>query len=113
MSRQLVTIKGDTMPITFTFTDSTGAAINLTGATVKFTVKKSWRDPDSKAIIAKSWTSHTNAAGGITDLTLTKDDTFKQEGNYQWDVQITGSGGAISTADMGEFIIKPHITVTT
>lgn len=106
-------MKGDTNPLTFTIVDSTGAAVNLTGATVKFTVKKKVDDPDSKALIAKSWSTHTNAAGGITDITLSKDDTFRQPGSYLWDFQITGSGGAISTCDVGEFIIKPHVTITT
>jgi hypothetical protein len=111
--RQIAVIKGDTMPLTFTVTDSTGTAVNLTGSTVRFTVKKKVDDPDNKAIIAKSWSSHTNAVGGITDVTLTKDDTFRQPGSYLWDFQITGSGGAISTCDLGEFIIKPHVTVET
>ena len=112
MSRLIVVIKGDTNPLQFTVADYLGTPINLTGTTTKFTVKKQVTDPDSKAIVAKSWTVHTDPVNGITVIILTKDDTFRQPGVYFWDFQITGSGGAISTADLGEFIIKPHVTVT-
>jgi len=112
-TRQLVVIKGDTIPLTFTVTDYLGTPIDLTGSTTKFTVKKKVDDPDNKAIIAKSWSVHTSPTTGVTDIILSRDDTFRQPGTYFWDFQITGSGGAISTADLGEFIVKPHVTVTT
>lgn len=113
MSRLINIKKGDTETVIFTVTDDVGAAINLTGATVYFTVKKKIDDPDSKAIIQKSWTSHTTPAGGITTLILSKDDTYKQVGTYLWDFQIKASGGAITTADLGEFVIGAHLTYTT
>lgn len=112
MSRQISIKKGDTETIIFTITDDVGAAVNLTGSTVYFTVKKKIDDPDNKAIIQKSWTSHTTPAGGITTLVLSKDDTYKQVGVYLWDIQIKASGGEITTADLGEFIIGPHLTYT-
>ena len=112
MSRQITIFKGDTEPLQFTITDTAGA-VNLTGQKVFFTVKKKVSDPDNYAIIRKSWTSHTNAVGGITSYTLQPSDTFKNPGTYFWEIQLKGSGGAISTSSTGEFIIQPHLTYTT
>ena len=109
MSRLFSITKGDTVPCHFTVKDYTGTAVDLTGATTIFTVKKKSGDSNTKALFQKTWSVHTTPVSGITDITLTSDDTNRQPGSYFWQLQVTGSSGAISTCDMGEFIIKPHL----
>jgi hypothetical protein len=107
----LKVIRGDDTTITLTFTNSAGAAINLTGATVYFTVKDDPQYGDDKALISKDVTVHTNAAGGITSVVLSHTDTDIQPGIYFWDVQIKAAGtGNISSASCGDFEVVQDIT---
>jgi len=57
--------------IKYTVTDQDGAVVNLTGATVKWSIR---RDLQTLAAISKSTVSGivvTNAAGGLFEVTLT------------------------------------------
>ena len=104
MSSLLTVPKGDTYTTQLVCEDETGTAINLTGATVKFGVKKKANDPDLKALILKNCTL-TDPVNGIATLTLTSDDTNRNPGVYAWQLKVIGSGGAVSTCDEGEFVI--------
>ena len=110
MTRIIPTTKGDTTSIVFTITDSSGVAVNITGYTAYFTIKKDPNDPDARAIITKSWTSHTTPASGITTLSLTSADTNKANGTYFWDLKLKDGSSNITTAGQGSFIINPHQT---
>ena len=82
--------RGNPYNATITFTDEDGAAYNLTGKTVFFTVKKSTDSitNDSLAVIEKDITTHTSASGGITLLELTAAQTNIVLGDYKWDMRV-------------------------
>jgi hypothetical protein len=76
----------------------------LVGATVYFTVKPAPFDSDtddSESTIQKSITSHTNAAAGLTTITLSDSDTNVDPKNYFYDIKVKESDGNIYTATSG------------
>jgi hypothetical protein len=98
------------LPYSFTLTFvSGGSPVSLTGKTVYFTVKK-YLDSDTtnaKAVIAKAITSHTNAAGGITTLTITPDDTDDMSvGTYYYDIQMGTTANDIIWSGNGSFKVE-------
>lgn len=109
-SSPLEFIKRDTVTLTITFTDQDGAPINLTGATVFLTVKENPTDPDSEALIATSWSSHTDPTAGVTAVTLSSGQTNIPTGSYYYDFQIRDGGGAIQSTKKGTLIVLQDIT---
>jgi hypothetical protein len=75
-------------------TDEEENAYDLTDKTIMFTVKKQQDslDDDSAALIQKNITVHTNAASGISVLTLTAVETKIAIGEYKYDLRIYQSG---------------------
>jgi hypothetical protein len=85
-----------------------GAAYPLTGATLYFTVKSAQFDTDAAdaaALIAKTVTSFTNAAGGIHTLTLSPTDTYLTPGTFYYDIRVAESGGNEYMTDSGTVTI--------
>lgn len=105
-------IKGDDTTMFFTFTEN-GAALNLTGYKVYFTVKKELDDTDSEAVIKKDWTSHIDPANGKTQIKLTKTETDVTPGQYVWDHQIKSSLGDIASSQYGECEVIQDVTIRT
>ena len=89
-----------------------GTAIDITGYTVLFTVKK--RDDISKsddsAIIQKTITEHTDPTTGQTTINLTNTDTDIEQGQYYWDIRLINPSGSISQTNRGELEIVSGIT---
>ena len=106
-------MRGDNRTLTFTFVDSAGVAVNITGYTAFFTVKEHKSDLDAKAKIAKSWVSHSDPTNGITSLALVPADTLSLAGKYYFDVQLKSGGGLIYTPIKGIFTVVEDITVRT
>jgi hypothetical protein len=71
-------IRGTTRSIVFTVTLD-GVAYNLTDATAKLTVKSAPLASGAE-VYSLSQASHTNAAGGITTLTIPASATFGTDG---------------------------------
>jgi hypothetical protein len=76
------------------FTDKTGQPYNLTGKTVFFTVKKinDFADNDDAALIKKDITTHADASGGITTISLTAVDTNMPMVEYKADLRVYEAG---------------------
>ncbi len=91
----------------FNFKDAAGVAVPLTGKTLTVTAKKSLEDADSKAVFQKTVTSHTNAAGGVTTVSLTTTDTAAT-GNLWIDAVLSG-GGDIKTLFVGSLSIAKRV----
>lgn len=106
-------IKGDTSNITVTFTDENSTAIDLTGSTVFFTVKKALSDSDDNALIKKDITSHTDAVNGITEIILTPTDTSINSGSYKADLQIKNATGDIMSTEVGTVTVTQDVTIRT
>jgi hypothetical protein len=86
--------KGNLYTATITFTDSTGAAYDLTGKTVFFTAKKKNDNlaDDSLAVITEDITVHTDPTNGITTLSLSTTQTDVPLGCYKCDFRIYQAG---------------------
>jgi hypothetical protein len=79
-----------------TFTDQSQTPpvpYNITGKTIKFTVKKpgDFRDDDNDALITKDWSNHTTPLQGISSLDLTPAQTDIPVGQYKYDFKIDGT----------------------
>lgn len=100
MSKALQIIRGSDVTIPFTI-----AGLNLTGMTVYFTAKPTSSldstDPsDGTAIIKASTASHTDAANGVTSISLlgsASQGTNTSQlvpGDYDYDIWTKDSGGS-------------------
>lgn len=109
--------RGDTTNIAVNIT-ANGTAIDLTGSTVFFTVRSDYADSssesdDSDALISQDTTSHTDAPNGSTVIELSPTQTNIEDGEYVYDIQVKASDGTVTTYDIGDFIVLPHVTVRT
>tara|TARA_R110002111_G_scaffold175778_3_gene241340 strand:+ start:353 stop:712 length:360 start_codon:yes stop_codon:yes gene_type:complete len=100
--------KGDTFSLEFTFKDSAGVAINLTGYTWKMDVKET--DTSSGDIIADSSFTYSGTAAGLLTVTATAATMAGVIGGlYVYDLQST-TGGAVKTWIYGLFTINEDIS---
>jgi len=102
--------RGDDNPITLTITDSAGDAVDITGYTFFMTVKKTYEDSDTDAIISKTVKNHTDPTGGITTITLTNSDTSKAAGVYKYDIQMKTDANLVYTLTVDDFILNDDVT---
>jgi hypothetical protein len=93
--------KGNPYTATITITNSNGTPYSLTAKTVLFTVKDKvdYADNDDAALITQNITSHTNAEGGITTLSLTGLQTNITRGIYKADIRVYSSEGTQVNCD--------------
>ena len=109
-------IRGDTNSLNVTFTndvDGVRTPIDITGATVFFTVKKVGADDadDSTAVIEKQQTYHTDPTLGKTTIYLDPVDTQDLEpGVYEFDFQLKNADGAITSTIRNSMEILKDIT---
>lgn len=73
--------------------DDTDLPIDITGAVIYFTVKKSSNESDSEAIIYKEITEHIDAINGKSELMLLSSDTNMESGRYLYDLIIVFQAG--------------------
>ena len=105
-------VKGDTYSIDLTIETALGVAVDLTGATVFFTVKRNLQDADSKALISKDITSFTSPTTGDVAITLTDTDV-DYVGEFFYDVKIKYPNTKIQSVLTDKFILADHTTIRT
>lgn len=105
--------EGDTATFTFSFTDSSGNALDISAWTVYLTVKRDESDPDSDAVISKDVTNHTDGPGGKTAIEFTEADTEGLTGGYHYDLQVKRGNGDIQTFMRGTVRFEGGITERT
>jgi hypothetical protein len=100
-------IRGDTTSINFTV-----AGVDLTGATVFFTVKPELTDDstDTNAVITKEVTSHSDPTAGETVIELDSTDTDVEPGVYYYDIQIKRASGTILSIPARKLKIWADVT---
>jgi hypothetical protein len=111
----IAVIRGDDVTLNITVTDDSttpATAIDITGATIFFTVKANLNDADADALISKSVSSHSNPAAGITSIALTPTDTDITEGLYPCDFQVV-RGGKVSSSQRAVFEVAQDVTIRT
>lgn len=73
----------------------------LTSNTCYFTVKLNKTDLDASALVAKSWTSHTDATNGITSVELSVTESNIAVGNYYYELKRKDSGNKVYSCETG------------
>lgn len=105
--------RGDDVTINVTVQDSDDNAIDITGYTFWFTMKKQQDDTDAQAVIQKSVTSHTTPASGLTAFSLSKTDTNIAVDSYYYDIQMKDASGNVQTLTKGQAKVIQDITQST
>lgn len=106
-------IKGDDCDFELTFKDVDGNVIDITDATVFFTVKKKLTDSDDDAVIKKEITDFADPTSGIAILTLTDTDTEISARSYYFDIQLKDNLGKITSTQAGKLIVSQDVTERT
>ena len=116
MATKLEIKRGTIYAATLTITNEvTGAAFDITGMTVFFTVKQKvlpTDTTDATYIIKKNITVHSNPTAGQTTLSLTATETNVTAGTYVYDCKVYVSG-TNSNTDSGICVIKEVVTQRT
>jgi hypothetical protein len=115
MAAKIEVYRGTSYPVIYNHTDSSGTAVALTGKTLYFTVKADKYDTsadDSTALIKKTVTSHTNAAGGVSGFTLADTDTYIEPGKYYFSFMVEDNTTHLTEPPsvMGVFTVLPNQT---
>lgn len=105
--QDLTITQGDEKAYNLSFT-SGGEPLDITGATLKMTVKRSLKD--ETPVITKTVTAHTNPTAGETTLTLSTTDTDQPLGVYYYDIQIADGSIAKKTVMKGKLTITWQAT---
>lgn len=103
----------DLKPIPITISDSNGVGVDITGATVYFTVRDNNgldATDDNDVILKVAITSHTTPASGITKMLLTATNTDIVPGDYYWELQVVFTDGAVQTTTASILTILPDLT---
>ena len=105
-------VRSDTYDFNIKFQDSDGAAIDITGYEVWFTVRtglpKTSVTDDTDAVISKSYTN--GGVTGIIPVSLSSEDTNINVKTYKYDVQYKTPGGIIKSSGAIDFIVNADIT---
>jgi hypothetical protein len=83
--------------IKYTVTDQDGVAVNLTSATIKWSIRRNLQTAAALTKTTSSGISITNAAGGIFEVTLTNTDTTGLTGTYTMEAIITDAAAKVYT----------------
>jgi hypothetical protein len=110
--------RGDDESFDVAVVDKNGVVVNLTGASLRFTVKRDAADLDVDAVITKTTGSGitvTNAAGGIARIDIAATDTSAMiRGTLLvWDLQVRDSNSKTRTLASGTLRIIVDVSRTT
>lgn len=84
----------------------------LTSNTCYFTVKINKDDADADALIAESWTSHTDATNGITSLELSTTESNIAVGSYYYELRRKDSNSKVYSCQTGILEVEQDILIT-
>lgn len=113
-SGEVVIARGDDQTIRFTVRDFSGALVNCSAGTFKFTVKESIDDDIADALFqlqspAANGIDLTSAASGIVDVNIRAADTASLAGMKWWDLQMTLSSN-VRTLAGGVFRVAKNVS---
>ena len=105
-------IGGDSEDYTMRYKDSSGDAIDLTGATAAMEIRKSFRD---SATVIPTKSASIVDADGVIKFSFTPLDTSTLLGDAQkikfaYDTQLTTAAGEVKTLTGGELTVTAGIT---
>jgi len=105
--------RGDSFIKLINFTDSNGAAIDITDWKIYFTIKQNESDSDDNAKIKKDITSHYDAVNGKTKINIAGSELNDLSGKYYYDIQFKKADGEIKTLMKGTITFEVDITTRT
>jgi len=108
------TSQGDSFSRIINFTNSAGAAIDITGYTFYLTVKKDVADLDAAAKISATVTPEqlvSPASGSVTISVSKTTMATVAPGTYLYDIKYKKGDGTVFTALSGNFTVTPTITL--
>lgn len=111
--------RGDDEIYELTLKQRDGTALNLTGVSIWFTVKRSHEETDVQAIVRKtvgSGITIVNAAIGRADVRILAADLASlppRRTTLVWDCQVRDAAGFVSTVDRGQLVVDPDVTIAT
>jgi|AntRauTorcE11898_2_1112593.scaffolds.fasta_scaffold16195_2 hypothetical protein len=88
-----------------------GAAKDITGWTVLFTIKKTLSDSDADAVVSKDITSHSDPVNGIS-LIAVPEDELTEVGIFHANVRFLDSVGDAYPESSEDFILKIEMRAT-
>jgi hypothetical protein len=101
---------GDSKTIEVAITDADGNAVMLTGATAIYTIREAITS--TTALVTKATGgSGITISGSTVTITLAAADTASLAGTYYHELEITDTGGNVSTAFQDVVTIKADIIV--
>lgn len=109
----ITVFKRDTRALRFTFTDENGAAVDITGWKIWFTVKAKDTDTDANAKILKTQTSHLDPVNGISEIDLSSSETDLPAATYVYDIQTLDDVSQLRTVVKADFVITQDVTYAT
>lgn len=102
--------------------DGVNQPVNLTGASVWFTAKRSYSDDDATAFIRKGTTNTTldgievlDATGGQVVINIEPSDTSGLEAGtvmLLWDMQVLEADQTLTTVNYGRFALLDQVTLS-
>lgn len=112
----VVVHRADDQTIRFTVVDSTGAAMDVSSGTFKFTVKQNLDDAIGDAQFqltspAANGIDLTNAATGVVDVNIGTGDTDSLAGVYHYDLEMT-LATKVRTLRQGLFIVQKDVSTS-
>ena len=108
----LQSIRGDTVTFTFTVTDSDGAPLDLTGADITFTARRTINGP---AFVVKTLDDGIDLGGsgetGVCTVTIAPEDTdtLTHTERFVWDIQVD-DGLDVRTPLRGRWVVSMDVT---
>jgi hypothetical protein len=105
--------RGEDVVLTDSIKDAGGAAVNITGWSLQFTLKKAYGD--AAAVLTKSTAGGgitiTNGPGGVLQVTIASADTASLEvRTYVYDIQRIDAGSR-AVLSIGNATIKPEVAL--
>lgn len=113
MGARIEIYRGDNRTLEVRVTDSADQPVDLTGASIRFTVRKG---VDKEVLIEKTSSDPaqakiTDATGGVLEVYLVPADTKKlKPGGYVFDVEVTLSNGKVYTVVFGNFVLNGDVS---
>lgn len=95
--------------VRFSLQDETGAALNLTGCTLRFEVHRLTGGKVIQKTTGAGIVVVEPATSGVAEVTLTAADTNIEPGNYRCELLVVDQAGLRYTADQTFFAVKPAL----
>jgi hypothetical protein len=115
-NQRLEVVRGDTRRYQVTVTDDAGLPVDLSGASIYFTVRKKYSSSsdDTDAVFQKSvgnGISISDASSGSIAIVIAPTDTRALPASlFLYDLQVNTGAGDVITAALGEFAVKADVT---